>query len=84
MSGDFEYAIKKDVRNNPIVREVDEARQRQLCMWRNAPAVTGPMCPEDAQQRCSIRRCSRVSATIGSYASSEPDCPRPACRHSTT
>lgn len=33
MSGvDFEYAIRKDVRNNPIVREVDEARQRQL--WR--------------------------------------------------
>jgi cell division protein FtsL len=31
MSGiDFEYAIKKDVRNNPIVREVDEERQRQL------------------------------------------------------
>jgi cell division protein FtsL len=35
MSGlDFEYAIKKDIRNNPIVREVDEARQRQL--WRTA------------------------------------------------
>jgi cell division protein FtsL len=30
---DFEYAIKKDVRNNPIVREVDEARQQQL--WRS-------------------------------------------------
>jgi cell division protein FtsL len=30
---DFEYAIKKDVRNNPIVREVDQARQRQ--MWRS-------------------------------------------------
>jgi cell division protein FtsL len=31
MSGaDFEYAIKRDVRNNPIVREVDEARQRQI------------------------------------------------------
>lgn len=31
MSGvDFEYAIKKDVRNNPIVREIDEARQRQM------------------------------------------------------
>ena len=29
-SMDFEYAIKKDVRNNPIVREVDEARQRQV------------------------------------------------------
>ena len=30
----FEYAIKKDVRNNPIVREVDEARQREL--WKAA------------------------------------------------
>ena len=30
----FEYAIKKDVRNNPIVREVDEARQREL--WKSA------------------------------------------------
>jgi cell division protein FtsL len=30
---DFEYAIKTDVRNNPIVRELDEARQRQL--WRS-------------------------------------------------
>ena len=27
---DFEYAIKKDVRNNPIVREFDQARQRVL------------------------------------------------------
>jgi cell division protein FtsL len=31
MNGDtFEYAIKKDVRNNPIVREVDSERHRQL------------------------------------------------------
>jgi cell division protein FtsL len=29
----FEYAIKKDVRNNPIVREVDEERHRD--MWRS-------------------------------------------------
>ena len=29
----FEYAIKKDVRNNPIVREMDEARQRDL--WKS-------------------------------------------------
>src|SRR5262249_16659576 len=29
----FEYAIKKDVRNNPIVREVDGARQRELWKW---------------------------------------------------
>src|SRR5262244_1560028 len=26
----FEYAIKKDVRNNAIVREIDEERQREL------------------------------------------------------
>jgi cell division protein FtsL len=34
MNGDtFEYAIKKDVRNNPIIREVDVARHRE--MWRS-------------------------------------------------
>ena len=34
MSDAFEYAIKKDVRNNPIVREVDQERHRE--MWRSA------------------------------------------------
>ena len=34
----FEYAIKKDVRNNPIVREVDEARLRD--QWKSI-AVAG-------------------------------------------
>ena len=29
----FEYAIKKDVRNNPIVREVDRDRHREV--WRS-------------------------------------------------
>jgi cell division protein FtsL len=33
MAESFEYAIKKDVRNNPIVREIDEARQREL--WKS-------------------------------------------------
>jgi cell division protein FtsL len=34
MTGDsFEYAIRKDVRNNPIVREVDRERNREL--WRS-------------------------------------------------
>ena len=32
-SDTFEYAIKKDVRNNPIVREID--RDRQSEMWRS-------------------------------------------------
>ncbi len=27
---DFEYAIRKDVRNNPIVRELDRERQREM------------------------------------------------------
>jgi cell division protein FtsL len=34
----FEYAIRKDVRNNPIVRQVDAERLRQL--WKSA-GVTG-------------------------------------------
>jgi cell division protein FtsL len=29
-AGTFEYEIRKDVRNNQIVREVDERRQREL------------------------------------------------------
>jgi cell division protein FtsL len=29
----FEYGIKKDVRNNPIVREIDRERHRE--MWRS-------------------------------------------------
>ncbi|MEE8166740.1 MAG: cell division protein FtsL [Myxococcota bacterium] len=31
---DFEHVIKKDIRNNPIIREVDQTRQREL--WRSA------------------------------------------------
>ena len=34
----FEYQIKKDIRNNPIVREVDHARVREL--WQST-AVGG-------------------------------------------
>lgn len=30
---EFEYAVKQDIRNNPIVREVDQTRQREL--WRS-------------------------------------------------
>jgi cell division protein FtsL len=33
MAEAFEYAIKKDVRNNPIVREMDRTRQREL--WKS-------------------------------------------------
>jgi cell division protein FtsL len=34
MAEPFEYAIRKDIRNNPIVREVDQTRQREL--WKSA------------------------------------------------
>jgi cell division protein FtsL len=33
MAEAFEYAVRKDVRNNPIVREVDVERQREL--WKS-------------------------------------------------
>src|ERR1700688_3985793 len=33
MAESFEYAIKKDVRNNPIVREIDRVRQSEL--WKS-------------------------------------------------
>src|SRR5919107_5085834 len=33
----FEYAIRKDVRNNPIVREIDEERQKEL--WQTVGIV---------------------------------------------
>ena len=34
MAEAFEYAVRKDVRNNPIVREVDAERQAE--MWKTA------------------------------------------------
>jgi hypothetical protein len=37
MAESFEYAIRKDVRNNPIVREVDEERQAE--MWKTLALV---------------------------------------------
>jgi len=39
MAEAFEYAIRKDVRNNAIVREVDEARQREL--WKTVGVIVG-------------------------------------------
>ena len=43
MTGDtFEYAIKKDIRNNPIVREVDRDRHRD--MWRTAGVCVFLVC----------------------------------------
>ena len=30
---EFEYAVKQDVRNSPIVRELDRDRLRELWRW---------------------------------------------------
>ena len=38
----FEYAIKKDIRNNPIVREVDRERHRD--MWRTVAVSVFLVC----------------------------------------
>ncbi len=38
ISETFEYAIRKDVRNNPIVREVDRDRHREM-LWATAVGV---------------------------------------------
>lgn len=32
-SVDFEYQIRKDVQNNPIVREIDHQRHREMWRW---------------------------------------------------
>ena len=41
MAEAFEYAVRKDVRNNPIVREVDAERQTE--MWRTAALWALPL-----------------------------------------
>jgi cell division protein FtsL len=33
MSESFEYAVRKDVRNNPIIREVDSERHAEMWKW---------------------------------------------------
>jgi len=52
----FEYAIKKDVRNNPIVREVDEARQRGLWKTVAIASVLVAMFLFSAWQRTQLLR----------------------------
>jgi cell division protein FtsL len=52
----FEYAIKKDVRNNPVVREVDEARQRELWRWAGVAAFVVVMLLFSAWQHFELLR----------------------------
>jgi cell division protein FtsL len=56
MAEPFEYAIKKDVRNNPVVREVDEARQRELWQWAGVAAIVVVMLLFSAWQHFELLR----------------------------
>jgi cell division protein FtsL len=52
----FEYAIKKDIRNNVIVREIDQARHRQLWRWTGAGAVIAALLVCTAWQHFELLR----------------------------
>ena len=55
MSGEtFEYAIKKDVRNNPIVREIERERHRE--MWRSVASACS-WSPSCCSRHGSISSC---------------------------
>jgi hypothetical protein len=56
MAEPFEYAIRKDVRNNPIVREVDEARHRELWRWVAMGTLLVLMVLFSGWQRLELRR----------------------------
>ena len=52
----FEYAIKKDIRNNAIVREIDHARQRELWRWTAMVAVVAVLLLCTAWQHFELLR----------------------------
>ena len=52
----FEYAIKKDIRNNPIVREVDEAREREQWTWIGVAVSLVLLLLFSAWQHAELRR----------------------------
>src|SRR5689334_15100201 len=61
---DFEHAIKMDVRNNPIVRELDQDRQREL--WRSVLVGCALVCVVlfSLWQRFSVMRTATEIETV--------------------
>ena len=55
----FEYAIKKDIRNNPIVREVDAHREREQRHWVITGAVLVLLMLGSAWQHLELRNHGR-------------------------
>lgn len=56
MSIDVEYAIKKDIRNNPVIREVDLEQKRELLRTAGAAALVVAMLLFSAWQQFKIVR----------------------------
>jgi cell division protein FtsL len=52
----FEYAIKKDIRNNAIVREIDHARHRELWRWTATVAMVAVLLLCTAWQHFELLR----------------------------
>jgi hypothetical protein len=52
----FEYAIKKDIRNNAIVREIDQTRQRELWRWTAVGAFLAALLLGNAWQHFELLR----------------------------
>jgi hypothetical protein len=52
----FEYAIKKDIRNNAIVREIDRSRQRELWRWTGVGAFFVALLLANAWQHFELVR----------------------------
>lgn len=52
----FEYAIKKDIRNNAIVREIDRSRQRELWRWTAVAAFFAVLLLANAWQHFELLR----------------------------
>ena len=66
MAEAFEYAIKKDVRNNPIVRQVDEARQREL--WTSVGLAVLLVAGRCCSRRGSTSNCCGTATRSGRAA----------------
>ena len=56
MSIDLEYAIKKDIRNNPVVREVDQDQRREFLRTAGKGALVVFMLLFSCWQYASVRQ----------------------------
>jgi len=72
MSIDVEYAIKKDVRNNPVVRSVDPEQRREFARGALlATAVVGMLLFWASQQYLLIDHGYKVQVLLGERAVQE-------------